>query len=461
MLVVGDLVHSPTLGELQILHHHLIVVDVRGIISYIAPAQLPESVEILDSAREPLLRIPPGTFLVPSFYDLHLHAPQFLYQGTGLHLPLMQWLDAYAYDAEERLDADPDLADKVYTRLAARLIEGGTGTVLFFGTIKAETNLILARVMQAAGIRAFVGKLSMDISSRPTYIEKSSEESLSAAKKFIRDCCAQVADLPLHERLVQPVVTPRFIPTCSDELLKGLGALAADESVMVQSHMAESHDEVEWVKAERKQDDIDIFDQTGLLTSRTVQAHCTFLDSPSLEKMHKNGAAVAHCPLSNCYFSSKPFPLREALQRGVKVGLGTDIAGGYSIDIMNAMRHAVSSSRVREGARLTSEEADVEQGNTPLSIDWKEALYLATRGGAHALGLHGGAFSVGAPFDAQQIRLRDTETGQGVGGLDFFDGISKIKEQWSLDEEAIEKWWCIGDARNREAMWVQGRTLSH
>jgi guanine deaminase len=79
---------------------------------------------------------------MPTFCDLHLHAPQFLYQGTGLHLPLMQWLDEYAFKAEERLDTDPELARKVYQRLAERLIENGTGTVLLFGTIKEETKYI-------------------------------------------------------------------------------------------------------------------------------------------------------------------------------------------------------------------------------------------------------------------------------------------------------------------------------
>lgn len=80
-----------------------------------------------------------GSFLLPTFCDLHLHAPQFLYQGTGLHLPLLEWLDKYAYQAEESIDANPKLARRVYTRLAERLLENGTGAVVLFGTIKEET----------------------------------------------------------------------------------------------------------------------------------------------------------------------------------------------------------------------------------------------------------------------------------------------------------------------------------
>lgn len=98
--------------------------------------------EIINASPEALTRIPRGSFLLPTFCDLHLHAPQFLYQGTGLHLPLMQWLDEYAFKAEERMDADHVLARRVYEKLAARLIEHGTGAVLLFGTINSETKCV-------------------------------------------------------------------------------------------------------------------------------------------------------------------------------------------------------------------------------------------------------------------------------------------------------------------------------
>lgn len=114
-------------------------VDQSGYIAYVAPATTAESLAIIDASKEPIILVPRGSFLLPTFCDLHLHAPQFLYQGTGLHLPLMEWLNEYAFRAEESLDANPILAEKVYRRLATRLIENGTGAVLLFGTIKTET----------------------------------------------------------------------------------------------------------------------------------------------------------------------------------------------------------------------------------------------------------------------------------------------------------------------------------
>ena len=170
----------------------------------------------------------------------------------------------------------------------------------------------------------------------------------------------------------------------------------------------------------------------------------------------------------------------------MRVGLGTDIAGGYSIDIMNAMRSAVMVSRMREGERkeraisLEREGKEPETGSKDVSINWKEALFLATRGGANTLGLPEGAgmFTVGAPFDAQlsmsfissystmqtelyanesfpcTVHLYESQTGSGIGPLEFFDSPGSGVP---VTEEMLEKWWCVGDTRNRGALWVQGR----
>ncbi|KAF5330263.1 hypothetical protein D9758_014448 [Tetrapyrgos nigripes] len=427
-----------------------------GFIAHFEDSHTEESLTLLRNAAstsQEILTMGNGDFLLPTFCDLHLHAPQFLYQGNGLHLPLMQWLDEYAFKAEEKMDADPVLARKVYTRLAERLIQAGTGSVLLFGTLKEETNLILAEVLQKSGIRGFVGKLSMDMSSRPSYVESSTSASLKNVRSFVDKVKKSVSHLEPHRRLVEPVLTPRFVPTCTDELLSGLGQLGKEQSLMIQSHLAEAHDQVEWVRKERGEEDIKVFGKHDLLTPRTIQAHCTFLDIPSLSHLHHYGTSVAHCPLSNAYFSTEPFRLREALDQGVKIGLGTDIAGGYSIDIMNAMRQSVIISRIRDGQRKDRD----DPGSRCLTIDWKESLYLATRGGAIALGLHShaGAFKVGVPFDAQHIRLYDSDNENGIGPLDFLDNDYGA----GIAENMVEKWWCIGDDQNRMGMWVQGTKL--
>lgn len=126
-------------------------------------------------------------------------------------------------------------------------------------------SLILADVMQTMGLRAFVGKLSMDISSRPSYVEASAHDALSSAESFVNKCRALVSHQPVHMRLVEPVITPRFVPTCSDDLLWGLGEIAERQSLRIQSHLAEAHDQVEWVRSERGIDDIEVFEKVSCL----------------------------------------------------------------------------------------------------------------------------------------------------------------------------------------------------
>jgi guanine deaminase len=196
---------------------------------------------------------------------------------------------------------------------------------------------------------------------------------------------------------------------------------------------------------------------------------------------------VAHCPLSNAYFSSTEiFRLREALDRGVKVGLGSDIAGGYELGIQGVMRMSVAVSRLREGLLKRESQTPGEPAVNNPRIGWKESLYLATKGGAEAMGLSQGCFNVGAPFDAQQstsisitirrsfwsdvsltclafipvVRVYDPTTGEGVGSLDFLDHDEKSPLlQFKLTEDVVEKWWSLGDTRNRVAVWVQGNSL--
>jgi len=128
-------------------------------------------------------------------------------------------------------------------------------------------SLVLAKVMKEAGLRAFIGKLSMDTSSRPSYVEPSAQASLDSAISFLEKCYA--LDEAIGPCLIEPILTPRFVPTCSDALLHGLGELAAQGRgavpLRIQSHLAESEDQVAWVKSTRHADDIDVFDKVRSL----------------------------------------------------------------------------------------------------------------------------------------------------------------------------------------------------
>lgn len=246
-----------------------------------------------------------------------------------------------------------------------------------------------------------------------------------------------LSQFPPHRRLVQPIITPRFVPVCSDELLQGLAEVAKDRNVRVQSHMCEGRDEIDMALKTKGLDDEKVFDkvclfktyllrqpvqqklttffslQFGLLGPQTLQAHVTYLDDGLAQLIKERGVTIAHCPLSNQYLSERQFPLREALDASLSLGLGTDIAGGYSPSIHTAMRQAVIISRMREGDRCESlgcsfgtVKKEAEGGGRNLRVDWKEAVWAATRGGKAGMGL-GGALEVGMEFDVQLSEFID------------------------------------------------------
>src|SRR5262249_12320699 len=138
--------------------------------------------------------------------------------------------------------------------------------------------------------------------------------------------------------LVRPVVTPRFVPSCTDPLLQGLADLARRCDCHIQTHCSESDWEEGYVQARTGRRDAECLDGLGLMTPKTVLAHGVLLSPGDMELISTRKAAVAHCPLSNVYVSTAVFPLRAALEKGVKVGLGTDIAGGPSASLYDTLR---------------------------------------------------------------------------------------------------------------------------
>jgi guanine deaminase len=199
--------------------------------------------------------------------------------------------------------------------------------------------------------------------------------------------------------MLAAVVTPRFIPACTDAALEGLGALARETGARVQTHAAESDWEVAHVRERTGLSDAAALDRFGLLGPRSVLAHGVFLDDADLGLVARRGAAVAHCALSNAYFAGAVFPLRAALEKGVRVGLGTDVSGGPDA----AMRMTVAASRMLASG-VDPDRPAAERGRPGAAVDWREAFHLATAGGAAALDLPVGAFRPGLRFDAVAVR---------------------------------------------------------
>jgi len=387
---LGTFCHAPVRGAIECLVDALIAVEAGVITAVIRPGE-----DGYGAAKAGAERL--AGLVLPGFCDLHVHAPQWPQLGTALDVPLEVWLQTHTFPLEARY-SDLDFAQASYSGLVDELLSLGTTTALYFASIHVPATKLLADICLAKGQRALIGKVAMDNADQcPSFYCETTDEALSGTAEVIGYINGLAGGLA--GGLIKPVVTPRFIPSCTDDALEGLGQLARSCGCHVQTHCSESDWQHNYVRTRHGMDDTDSLDRFGLLTRHTVLAHSNFLSDGNFETIRARGAGIAHCPLSNHYFSNAVFPLRRALEKGVRVGLGTDIAGGPSASSFDSMRWAVAASRALSDGVDARKSADA-RGVAGSAIDWKTAFYCATKGGAEALDLPVGAFEIGRRFDA-------------------------------------------------------------
>ena len=341
--------------------------------------------------------------IVPGLSDLHVHAPQYAYRGLGMDMELLDWLERHAFPEESKYQ-NLEYAKKAYEIFVEDLLKGATTRTAVFATIHKEGTLLLMELMEKAGLCGYVGKVNMDRNS-PDYLR---EESAKTAEVVTEDWILEATEK--FER-IKPILTPRFTPSCTDELMKGLSRIQKKYQVPLQSHLSENLSEIEWVKelcpgTECYGEAYGQFDLFGGACP-TIMAHCVYSGEKEIRMMKENGVFVAHCPSSNMNVASGIAPVRRYLEEELCVGLGSDVAGGSSLSIFRAMTDAIQNSKLRW--RL------VDQSLKPLTIE--EAFYLGTKGGGAFFGKVG-SFEAGYEFDAvvlddssikhpQELSLRD------------------------------------------------------
>ena len=440
---LGRFCHTPVRGQVEYLEDTLIRVDTDGTIQAVlrptddgyARALSEDSIDIF----------PKQAFVLPGFCDLHIHAPQWPQIGKALDLPLESWLQHHTFPLEARY-ADLAFARAAYTGLVDDLLSNGTTTALYFATIHLEATKLLADICLEKGQRALIGKVVMDNPDQcpDFYRDSSTYQALRDTSDFV----AWVREHPdNHAARVRPVVTPRFIPSCTDAALEGLGHIAKSCGCHVQTHCSESDWQHGYVLDRHGMSDTDSLDRFGLLTRHTTLAHANFLSDNNMMTIVRHGAGVAHCPLSNAYFSTAVFPLRRALDKGIRVGLGTDISGGPSSFLPDSLRAAVFASRLLDDG-VDALQDYASRGVRDSRIDWRTAFYLATKGGAEVLDLPVGAFEPGRQFDAVLIDPQAAE-----GSVRLMEGIDNI-------EEGLQKILYTASKANITRVWVGGEVMN-
>lgn len=356
---------------------------------------------------------------------------------------LLDWLNTYTFPLESSF-GDLDTAARVYNRVVARTLSHGTTTACYYATIHVPATNLLTDICLARGQRAFVGRVCMDRLS-PDYYR---DEGVEAVERDTRACIDHVRAVDPAFDLVSPVITPRFAPSCSPAALAALADLHRATGLPCQTHISENTAECRLV-ADMFPDCAsyaDVYDRAGLLTPKMILAHAVHLSADECALIKRRDAKLSHCPASNTALTSGRAKVRELLDRGITVGLGTDVSGGYTSSMLAEAREAIFTSR-----HVAMDDGDAAK----LAVE--EALYLATRGGARVVSLEDriGGFDVGKDWDAQVIRLNivrdDAELDERAGLVEIFG-----QESW---DDRIAKWVYNGDDRNTMAVWVKGRLV--
>lgn len=322
--------------------------------------------------------------LIPGLSDLHIHAPQFSFRGLGMDMELLDWLNTYTFPEESKYGELP-YAEKAYGQFVKHLQKSATTRGVIFGTIHVPATTLLMEKLEESGLVTCVGKVNMDRNS-PDYLrEKDAAASIAATEQWICETRSRFTN-------TYPILTPRFVPSCTDRLLAGLGELSRKYKVPVQSHLSENLGEIAWVRELQPDAKFygDAYDRFGLFGGEQpcIMAHCVHSGEEELKLMQERGVFIAHSPLSNTNLASGVAPIARYMDAGLNVALASDVAGGDTLNLFAVMAGAIRASKLRW--RL------LDQSVKPLSVD--QAFYLATRGGGAFFGKVG-AFEEGYEMD--------------------------------------------------------------
>lgn len=327
-----------------------------------------------------------NALIIPGLTDLHVHAPQYSFRSVGMDMELLEWLGHIAFPEESKF-SDQEYARKSYSIFVNDLKKSATTRASIFGTLHVPATEILMELLEETGMKAYVGKVNMDRNGPSTLQEKSAEDSA-------KDTISWIENVQGRFHNVKPILTPRFTPSCTDELMESLGKIQKQYHLPVQSHLSENKSEIAWVKELCPDTEFYgmAYDKFGLFGGEgcpTIMAHCVHCPEEEIELMKKRGVYIAHCAQSNTNLASGIAPVRRYLDAGLHIGIGSDIAGGYSISILRAMADSLQASKLYW--RL------IDNSAKPLKIE--EVFYMATLGGGSFFGKTG-CFEPGYEFDA-------------------------------------------------------------
>lgn len=410
----GNILYSNADGTLCV-HKDSYLVGENGVVEGVFPV-LPEKYRGAEVTEC-------GGVIIPAFSDLHVHASQYIERGLGMDLLLKDWLEQYTFPQEARFK-DMDYAAPIYDAFIGDMVKNGTFHACIFTTIHRESASYLLEKMEERGLHGLVGKVNMDTGA-PGYLTETPEESLKETERFLEAYAGN--------KYAKPILTPRFAPTCTAELMRGLGRLGKKYGVGVQTHLVESRWEAQ-AALEGYPDcvcDTEIYEKAGLLENGPViGAHFIFPSEKDTALMKKYNGIAVHCPDATTNIIAGIMGVANLRKQGVDIALGSDVGGGHWMGVYTQAARAVQLSKLKWFYE--------PEENSP--IGFEEAFYLATRAGGRAFGKVG-AFEKGYAFDALVI-----------GGME--DAGFPLSP-----EQTAERFFYIGTPENITQRWLGGRRI--
>ncbi len=409
------LIDSPDYGQLRSWRDGGILIRDGKILEvghYESISKTPRDFEVhwIDSSRN---------VIMPGLIDLHTHLPQYSVVARGSD-SLLSWLRQNIFPIER--DFTGPKCKGGIARFFDALVSNGTTTASVYTAIYEDTCHAAFEAAQELGMRVIMGKMMMDVGSYgPHQPRKVVSISLHEAENLCRTWHGA------NEGLLEYAFSPRFAISCSDKLMRGAGELAKELGAYIQTHLAESPDEINRVKNlfMSFEDYTDVYDKCGLLGNKTLLGHCIHLSEREYGVIAERGCSVVHCPTSNFFLKSGIMSLDKHRQRQTPVGLGSDVAGGPELNMWRVMRATIEG----QTARSFYEQVDHIPGP-------KEAFYLATAGAAKAIGKGDqiGTLEVGHDADLvvldigellpyrEDVSLRDDLSPEDVISLSVYRG---------------------------------------
>jgi guanine deaminase len=334
-----------------------------------------------------------ASILMPGLVDTHVHLPQYEAAAVGTG-ELLDWLNTYIFPLEARF-ADDSYAREHSARFFADALSLGTTTMSVYCSSQRNATERAFEAALEAGIRVCMGKTMMDFGAPDNILfspKQNMDDSLALAKDW-------------HGRdggRLQYTLTPRFAGSCSRELLRLTGDVARREGLRIQTHLSENPAELRYIAElfPEHASYTDVYHAYGILTEKTVMAHSIYLSPRERQTLRHHDCSLSHCPSSNRFLQSGVMALRHSLREGFKIGLGSDVAGGFSLSMLNEAKEAAESSKTWNILHRSEE--------IP-AVSAEEALWIATLGGAEALGLEEtiGNFAEGKDADFIVLSMND------------------------------------------------------